>query len=101
MLASPTRRSESLWSARRLLLERVDLREDLGILGEPVRDLVVPHALAVDVDEEDAARPFLEGGGDAVLGFDGGLQTGGLGEEVSLPAIRDQNVHPILLVPGG
>ena len=71
-----------------------------GSFGEPVRDLVVPDTLAVDIDEEDAARPFLEGGVDAVLGFDGGLQTGGLGEEVSLPAIRDQNVHAILLSLG-
>ena len=97
MPGSPTRRSERLWSERLLRLELVDLGEDLGVLGEPVRDLVVPDTLAVDIDEEDAARPFLEGGVDAVLGFDGGLQTGGLGEEVSLPAIRDQNVHAILL----
>ena len=97
MPGSPTRRLERLWSERLLLLELVDLGEDLRVLGEPVRDLVVPHTLAVDIHEEDATRAFLEGGGDAVLCFDGGLQTGGLGEEVSLPAIRDQDVHPILL----
>ena len=98
MPGSPTRRSENRWSVRPLLLELVDLGEDLGVLGKPVRDLVVPNTLAVYVHEEDTAGAFLERGGGAVLSFDGGLQTGGLGEEVSLPAIRDQDVHAILLL---
>jgi hypothetical protein len=41
--------------------------------------------------------PFLENGGDPVLRLDGGLQTGGLGEVVSLPAITDLDVHSRLL----
>ena len=97
MPESPTRRSEMLWSGRLLRLELVDLAEDFSVLGEPVRDLVVPDTLAVDIHKEYAARALLEGGGHAVLCFDGGLQTGGLWEEVSLPAIRDQDVHAILL----
>jgi hypothetical protein len=40
---------------------------------------------------------LLEAGGDPELLLDGGLQTGGLGEVVSLSAVRDQNVHPIPL----
>jgi hypothetical protein len=40
---------------------------------------------------------FLQRGGDAVLVLDGGLQTGGLREIISLAAVGDQNVHPILL----
>ena len=97
MPESPTRRSEMLWSGRLLLLELVDLGEDLSVLGEPVGDLVVPDTLAVDIHEEDAARALFKGGAHAVLCLDGGLQTGGLWEEVSLRAIRDQDVHAILL----
>ena len=82
---------------RPLLLELVDLGEDFLVLGKPVRHLVVPDPLVVRVHEEDAARTLLESRRDAVFLLDGGLQTGGLGEEVSLPAIRDQDVHPILL----
>ena len=80
-----------------LLLNFVDLREDLLVGREPVRRLVRVDDVVVDRDLEDTAVPFLENGGDSVLRLDGGLQTGGLGEEVSLPAIRDHDVHAILL----
>ena len=79
------------------LLEGADLVEDLLVGGEAVRDLVVVDELAVDGDGEDAAMALFEVGGDAELFLDGGLQTGGLGEVVSLSAVGDQNVHPILL----
>ena len=93
--AWPTRRGGSAW--RRLPFELVDRREDLRVLGEAERLLVVVDARAVDVDEEDAAHALRELGGDAVLILDGGLQTGGLGEVVSLAAVRDLDLHPILL----
>jgi hypothetical protein len=78
-------------------LETIDGREDLGVLGKAIGLLVVVDALIIDVDEEDAAHAFLEVGGDPVLFLDGGLQTGGLGEVVSLAAVRDLDLHPILL----
>jgi hypothetical protein len=62
-----------------------------------VSDLVVVDDLAVDGDGEDAVVALLEAGGDPELLLDGGLQTGGLGEVVSLSAVGDQNVHPFLL----
>jgi hypothetical protein len=62
-----------------------------------VSDLVVVDDLSVDGDGEDAAVALFEAGGDAELFLDGGLQTGGLGEVVSLSAVGDQNVHPFLL----
>src|SRR5207248_1628816 len=43
---------------------------------------------------EDPARALDERRGDAVLVLDGGLQTGGLGEVVSLSAVQDPKVHP-------
>src|SRR5712692_7477546 len=95
--ASPTRRSGSRWNGRLLRLELVDLGEALFVLGEAERHLVVVDLLAVDVDGEDPAGAFLEIGGDAVRVLDGGLQTGGLGKVVSLAAVRDQDLHPILL----
>ncbi len=80
-----------------LLPNRVDLREDLLVLGEAIRRLVRVDGLAVDVDLEDAAHALDERGGDAVLALDGGLQTGGLGEVVSLAAVLDRDVHRRLL----
>ncbi len=61
-------------------------------------DLVVVHGLAVDGDGEDAAVPLFEVGGDAELLLNGGLQTGGLGKVVSLPAVGDPDIQPILLM---
>ena len=80
-----------------LLLDVVDLREDLLVGREPERRLVRVDDVIVDGDLEDTAVPFLENGGDPVLRLDGGLQTGGLGEVVSLPAITDLDVHSRLL----
>jgi len=80
-----------------LLLSFVDLREDLLVGREPVRRLVRVDDVVVDRDLEDTAVPFLENGRDPVLRLDGGLQTGGLGEVVSLPAIADLDVHARLL----
>jgi hypothetical protein len=60
-------------------------------------DLVVVHDFAVNGDRKDTALAFFEVGGDPELLLDRGLQTGGLGEVVSLPAVGDQDVHPVLL----
>ena len=80
-----------------LLLSFVDLREDLLVGREPVRRLVRVDDVVVDRDLEDTAVPFLENGGDSVLRLDGGLQTGGLGEVVSLSAVHDPKIHRVLL----
>src|SRR6185295_16689308 len=85
------------WNAMKLGLEPVDLGEDLVILREAVRRLIVVDALPVDVDGEDATDAFVQVSDDAVLVLDGGLQTGGLGQIVSLAAVGDPDVHPILL----
>jgi hypothetical protein len=45
--------------------------------------------------------PFLENRSESVLVLDGGLQTGGLGQVVSLAAVSDLDVHPSLLPEGG
>ena len=75
------------------LLSEVDLLEDLLVGREAVVVLVRVGSPAVDEDLEDAAHAFLQASGDAVLVLDGGLQTGGLGEVVSLPAVQDLDVH--------
>jgi len=80
-----------------LLLSGVDLLEDLLVTGKPVGRLVGVDDVVVDRHFEDPAEAFLEHCGDAVLLLDGGLQTGGLGEVVSLPAIADLDVHARLL----
>jgi hypothetical protein len=80
-----------------LALQGVDLSEDLLVLGETECDLVIEDTLPVDVHEEDSADTFLEVGGDTVLLLDGGLQTGGLGQVVSLAAVRDPDLHSLLL----
>jgi 4-hydroxybutyrate CoA-transferase len=92
--ASPTRRSGNVSSARSSL-ELVDLGEDLLILREAKRDLVVVDHLVVGLDGEDAPDAFAQLGLDTVLALDRGLQTGGLGEIVSLAAVRDPDVHRI------
>lgn len=80
----------------RLLLSRVDLLEDLLVLGEPVRRLIGVDGGAVDGDFEDAAHAFFQARVDAVLVSDGRLQTGGLREVVSLAAVQDLDVHGVL-----
>ena len=75
------------------LLSGLDLLEDLLVLREPIRLLIGVDDLVSDEDLEDAADALAQRGGDAVLVLDGGLQTGGLGEVVSLPAIQDLDVH--------
>jgi hypothetical protein len=67
------------------------------VFREAIGHLVVVDDLPVYRDGEDTAGAFLEISGDAVLVLDGGLQTGGLGEIVSLAAVHDPDVHPILL----
>src|SRR5262249_36957033 len=89
----PTRGSGKRWSAISRRLSGVDLREDLRVLGEAVGLLVGVGLLAVDEDFEDAAHALVQRGGDAVFLFDRGLQTGGLGEVVSLPAVLDPDLH--------
>src|SRR3982074_2964300 len=93
---SPTRRSGTVSSARSGL-ELVDLGEDLLIFGKAEGDLVVVDHLVVGLDGEDAPDAFPQLGVDAVLTLDLGLQTGGLGEIVSLSAVRHPDVHPTLL----
>ena len=80
-----------------LLFSGVDLLEDLLVPGESIRRLVGVDHVVVDRHFEDPAEAFLQNGGDAVLVLDGGLQTGGLGEIVSLSAISDLDVHRLLL----
>jgi hypothetical protein len=43
----------------------------------------------------------LEASGDSELFLDGGLQTGGLWQVVSLAAVSDLDVHPSLLPESG
>jgi len=76
-----------------LLPRLVDLREDLLVRREAVVVLVGVGGATVDEDLEDPADALFQPGGDAVLVLDGGLQTGGLREVVSLPAIEDLDVH--------
>ena len=75
------------------LLSGLDLVENLLVLRKSVRFLVRVHDLLADEHFENAARTFAQRGGDAVLVLDGGLQTGGLREVVSLAAIEDLDVH--------
>ena len=75
------------------LLDGVDLSEDLFVFRKAIRLLIRVGDLAVDEDLEDAARALAQRGGDAVLVFDGGLQTGGLRQVVSLAAIQNLDVH--------
>ena len=77
----------------------VDLGEDLLVRRETVGVLIRVGELPVDGDLEDAAHPFLQASVDAVLALDGGLQTGGLREVVSLPAVQDLDVHRVSLPP--
>ena len=79
------------------LLSGLDLLEDLLVGREAVGRLIRIDNRAFDEDFEDAARAFFQRGRDSVLRLDGGLQTGGLGEIVSLPAIQNLDVHPLLL----
>ena len=96
-VASPIRRGETRSKKGRSALELVDLGENLFVLREAVGHLIVVHELPVDQHGEDSAGTFLQISGDAVLVPDGGLQTGGLGQVVSLAAVDDRDVHPILL----
>ena len=80
-----------------LFLSGVDLLEDFLVRRKPVCRLVRVDDIVVDRHFEDPAVPFLENRGESVLGLDGGLQTGGLGQVVSLAAVSDQDVHPRLL----
>jgi len=77
-----------------LPLSLVDLGENLLVLGEAIRILVGVGEMIVDRHLEDATDTFLEARGDAVPVLDGGLQTGGLGQVVSLAAVKDLDVHP-------
>ena len=75
------------------LLDSVDLSEDLLVFRKAIRLLIRVGNLAVDEDLEDATRALAQRGGDAVLVLDGGLQTGGLRQVVSLAAIQNLDVH--------
>ena len=80
-----------------LFLSGVDLLEDFLVRRKPVRRLVRVDDVVVDRHLEDPAVPFLEDCADSVLVLDRGLQTGGLGQVVSLSAVSDLDVHPRLL----
>ena len=84
-----------------LLLSGVDLLENFLVGRKAVRRLVRVDDVVVDRYLEDPAVPFLEHRGESVLGLDGGLQTGGLREVVSLAAVSDLDVHPSLLAESG
>ena len=83
---------EPRWGRFRLL-PLSDFREDLLVVGKAASGPVRIGGLAVDGDFKDSTVAFLEVGGDPEFLFDRGLQTGGLGEVVSLSAIRDLNRH--------
>ena len=76
-----------------LLLSGVDLLENFLVGRKPVRRLVRVDDVVVDGHFEDPAVPFLEDCADSVLVLDGGLQTGGLGQIVSLSTVQDFDVH--------
>ena len=77
------------------------LREDLLVGREAVRRLVGVDASSPSMETSKMPpTPSFRAGGDAVLALDGGLQTGGLGEVVSLPAVQDLDVHGSSLPPG-
>ena len=84
-----------------LLLSGVDLLEDLLVGRKPICRLVRVDDIVVDRHLEYPAVPFLEDSGEPVLGLDGGLQTGGLRQVVSLAAVSDLDVHPSLLPESG
>ncbi len=75
------------------LLTLADFREDLFVIGEAAGGPVGIDGLAVDGDLKDPAVAFLEVGCDPEFLLNGGLQTGGLGKVVSLPAIQDLDRH--------
>ena len=77
-----------------LPLSLVDLGEDLRVLGKAIRVLVGVGEMIVDRHLVDATDTFFEARGDSVPVLDGGLQTGGLGQVVSLAAVQDLDVHP-------
>src|SRR5207237_4119887 len=80
-----------------LFLSGVDLLEDFLVRRKPVCRLVRVDDIVVDRHFEDPAVPFLENRGESVLGLDGGLQTGGLGQVVSVSALLDLDVNTLLL----
>src|SRR2546426_7289316 len=75
------------WNACLLLLSGLDRLEDLRVRREAVCRLVGVDDLAVDRDLEDAARAFLESGGEAVLLLDASCKLEGWGREVYLPQV--------------
>ena len=80
-----------------LLLNGLDLREDLLVGRETEGLLIGVGDLVVDRYLENARGALFQSRRDAEFGLDGGLQTGGLWEVVSLPAVSDLDVHPLLL----
>ena len=80
-----------------MLLSGFDLREDLLVGRETEGLLIRVGDLVVDRHLEDAGDALFQGCRDTELGLDGGLQTGGLWEVVSLSAVSDLDVHPLLL----
>ncbi len=98
---SPTTRGSAIWKIGAAedpggegpLLTLSDFREDLFVVGEAAGGPVRVGGLAVDGDFKDPAVAFLEVGCDPEFLLDRGLQTGGLGKVVSLPAIQDLDRH--------
>ena len=72
---------------------RSELREDFVVLGEALRLVLVPEALAVDEHGELALAARLEGRVGAGLGLDRSRETRGLGFVVSDDAEADFDDH--------
>ena len=102
-----------VYTLPRLLLQAfANLLGDLFVRGEAMRRALRIHAFAVDVHVKDPAGALFQIGGDPEFVFDCGLQTGGLREVVSLPAVRDldrhyggvssprNDSHPIIILSG-
>lgn len=77
-------------------------REDLRVLRKPIQFFLAEDEISIHTHLEYAASAFDEPGGDPVLLFYFGRQTGGLGCVVSLHAVFDTDFHdrlsPILRV---
>ena len=70
-----------------------NLVEHFVVFGEAPDLLLVPNLRAVDVNVENAARPFDQLRLHLELVFDRIRQTGGCGEIISLSAIFDGDLH--------
>ena len=75
------------------LCQGCNLIEHFVVLGEAPYVLLVPDLRAIDVNVENAARPFDQLRLHLELVFDRIRQTGGCGEIISLSTILDGDFH--------